>query len=62
MNLGGQNRIGIRTRKESKMVKGDLNEETKNGTNSAIMEGEDLDQKLKKMDERLKQMENVLSK
>ena len=44
------------------MVKGDLNEETTNAENSTIIEREDLDQKLKKMDERLKQLENVLSK
>ena len=62
MNLDGQNRIGIRTRKGEKMSKGELNEEAKNGSNSAIVEQEDFEQKLQKMDERLKQMENVMSK
>ena len=61
MHLDGQNRIGIRTRKGTKMSKGELNEEATNDANSTIVEREDLDQRLKRMDERLKQMENVLS-
>ena len=62
MNLDGQNRLGIRATKGEKMSREELNKDAANGANSAIVEREDLDQKLKKMDERLKQMENALSK
>ena len=62
MNLDGQNRIGIRTTKGEKISREKLNKDATNGANTAIVEQEDLDQKLKKMDERLKQMENALSK
>ena len=41
------------------MVKGKLNEETTNGCNS---EREDLDKKLKKIEETLKKIKNELSK
>ena len=58
-NVDGQNRIGISTRKGSKMVKGKLNEETTNGGNS---EREDLAKKLKKIEETLKKIKNELSK
>lgn len=62
MHLDGQNRIGTRTRQGTKMSTGELNKEATNDANSTIVEREDLDQRLKRMDERLKQIENVLSK